>query len=162
MITKKDEMKRMIIETAYSSKGHFKTADWMSLSLTAYVTVPMVTSLLQVFATLPIWADNTLSFLGFLFSGLALNSVLASNRDKANQSIEGHIDLGNGYLEIHKEIRIHLLEIDKVTSEMLSEWQEKISKLDRRTSKSKISCIGRFWSKIKIKKEMDLEWVEQI
>jgi hypothetical protein len=162
MITTKDELKRMITETAYSSKGHFKTADWMGLSLAAYVTIPMITSLLQVFATVPVWADNTLSFFGFLFSGLALNSVLASNRDKANQSIESHIDLGNCYLEIYKEMRVRLPEMEKITTEMLAGWQERISKLDRRTSKSKISHVGRLWSKLRIKEEMDLHWIDTI
>jgi hypothetical protein len=162
MTTIKDELKRMVIETAYSSKGHFKTADSMGLVLAAYVTIPMVTSLLQTFFAFPEWADKTLSFLGFLFSFLALSSVIASNRDKANQSIEAHIDLGNGYLEIYKEMRVRLTEIDKITPDMLAVWQERISKLDRRTSKSKISHIGRLWSKLRIWEEMDLHWVDGI
>jgi hypothetical protein len=162
MTTMKDELKRMVIETAYSSKGHFKTADAMGLSLAAYVTVPMVTSLLQAFFGFPDWANKTLSFVGFLFSFLALSSVLATNRDKANQSIENHIDLGNKYLEIYKEIRVRLTDINTVTTDMLSAWQGRISDLDRRTSKSKISLIGRWWSALRIKEEMDLHWVEQI
>lgn len=162
MTTTKDEIKRMIIETAYSSKGHFKTADWMGLSLAAYVTVPMVTSLLQVFFTFPTWAENALSFAGFLFSFLALSSVLASNRDKANRSIEAHIDLGNKYLEIYKEIRVHLTNINAITTDTLSGWQNRISALDHQTSKSKISLIGRLWSKFRIKEEMDLQWVDGI
>jgi hypothetical protein len=162
MIMIKDELKRMVIETAYSSKGHFKTADAMGLSLVAYVTIPMITSLLQAFFTFPDWADKSLSFTGFLFSFLALSSVLANNRDKANRSIETHIDLGNKYLEVYKEIRVCLTDVDKVTTEMLTAWQSRISALDGRTSKSKISFAGRIWSKFKIKKEMDLHWTDKI
>ena len=162
MITIKGELKRMIIETAYSSKGHYKTADWMNISLTAYVAVPLITSLLQVFATFTVGVDNTLSFLGFLFSGLALNSVLSSNRDKANNCMESHVDLGNKYLEIYKELRVRLTDADSITSEMLSGWQTKISELDNRTSTNKISLMGRWWSKLTIKEEMDLHWIDEI
>ncbi|MCK6462442.1 MAG: hypothetical protein L6Q29_01315 [Candidatus Pacebacteria bacterium] len=162
MTTTKNELKRMIIETAYSSKGHFKTADWMELSLAAYVSVPMITSLLQVFFAFPDLAERIISFVGFVFAFLALGSVMANNRDKANRSIETHIDLGNKYLEIYKEIRVRLTDINSVTADMLAGWQARISELDRRTSKSKISFAGRWWSKLRIKEEMDLQWVDQV
>lgn len=162
MTTINDELKRMVIETAYSSKGHFKTADSMGLSLGAYVAVPMITSILQTLFIFPELVNKILSFVGFLFSFLALNSVLASNRDKANRSIETHIDLGNKYLEIYKEIRVRLTDVSNVTTDMLAGWQSRISDLDRRTSKSKISLIGRLWSKLRIKEEMDLHWIDQV
>ena len=64
MTASKNELKSMAIETAYSSKGHFKTADWMSISLGAYVSVSMVTSLVTTFFTLPEIAARAVSFAG--------------------------------------------------------------------------------------------------
>lgn len=159
MTTHAEELKRIAIETAYSSKGHFKTADWTSWSLASYVAVPMATSLIQALFTLPdIW-DRALSLLGLLFSFLALTSLLASNRDRANRTIETHMDIGNKYLEIHKEIRILMANPDGITSEQLIELQRRVSELDRNSRRYRISLIGRLWSKMRIKEEMDLGWL---
>ena len=162
MTTIKDELKRMIIETAYSSKGHFKTADWMGLSLATYIVIPTVTSLLQVFYVFPDFIDRSLSFLGFLFSFLALSSVWANNRNEADRSIEMHVNLGNKYLAIHKEIRVLLADINNINTGILSDLQTRISEIDQKTSKCKINFAGRWWAKFRIKEEMDLNWVDSI
>lgn len=162
MITTKDELKRMVIETAYSSKGHFKTADWMGMSLAAYITVPMITSLLQAFFQFSDLLDRGLSFIGFLFSFLALSSVWANSRNKADRTMEMHIDLGNKYLAIYKEIRILMTNLGSVTSHTLTDLQQRISEIDHKTSKCKISFAGRWWTKFRINEEMDLHWVKEI
>ena len=159
MTTTQDELKRMGIETAYSSKGHFKTADWMSWSLASYISVPLVTSLLQALFIFSDFWNRVLSLLGLLFSFFALSSVLASNRDKANRAIEGHMDLGNKYLAIHKEIRILMADLTGVTTDQLTDLQERISELDRQTSRNRINLVGRWWMKARIKEEMDLGWL---
>lgn len=158
----KEEIKRMVIETAYSSKGHFKTADWMAISLASYICVPLATSLVSALFALSDAALRVVSFLGLFFSYLALSSVLANNRDKANRSIETHIDLGNKYLEIYKELRILTTDMSVVRADTLTALQRRISELDRATAKCKISFVGRWWSKLRIYSEMDLHWVDSL
>lgn len=149
----------MLIETAYSSKGHFKTADWMRLSLAALIVVPLLTSLVQAFFKLPEAVGNVLSFIGLLFSCLALTSVLAANKNKADEAMIGHTKLGNEYLALHKEMRVYATDGSSPTADQLAGWQSKISELDAQTSENPISFMGRVWSKFRIVEEMDLQWL---
>ena len=93
---------------------------------------------------------------------LALNSILARNRDKASRSIESHIDLGNKYLEIHKEIRLQFADVSPVTGDMLADFQKRVSELDRQTTTNNISFIGRWWSKIRVYSGINLCWVDSL
>lgn len=159
MTTTSEELKRIATETAYSSKEHFKTADWMGLSLAGYISIPMVTSLITIFFDFNPFIQQILAFTGILFSVLALNSALANNRERADKSIQEHMDLGNKYLAIHKEIRVRMADAGSVTTDMLAEFQRRISDLDLKTARNRISFVGRWWAKCKIVEEMDLDWL---
>lgn len=153
---KNDNLYYIAEEVAYSAKGHFKTSDWIKISLSVYIFVPMVTSLLLLFFNFEDFVSRFLSFLGLLFSMIALSSSMASNRDKANNRVKKHMELGNEYLEVFKKLRqMHSDEggID------LAQITARVGEIDKKTNNYKISFIGRWWAKIKINKEMDLSWI---
>lgn len=146
-------------EAIYSAKGHFKSADWLKVALACYIFVPLITSLILLFFIFSELWQRILSFFGFLFSSLALNSALNNNRDKANTLIKQHMDLGNRYLEIFKQIRNLNSDIQNLSIEKLEEIQKSISQLDNQTKFFPITFIGRWWTKLRIRGEVDLDWI---
>ena len=159
-LDRRENLMKYAEETAYSSKGHFKTADFAKISLRLYITIPIVLSIiLIVYVSMPQWASRFLSCMSIIFSFLALTSPMVSNQDRAHKIIEDHMSLGNAYLELHKEIR-NIASGEPVTSEQLDGVAKKISELDRRSKDLRIGFIGRLWSRCRINKEMDLDWIK--
>ncbi len=146
-------------ETAYSSKGHFKTADWMGISVSVYIFVPLLTSIVTLIFMLPDVAQRIISFVGFLFSLIALMSIWTNNREKCAQAIKQHRDLANRYLEIHKQIRTQILSGQPVSADQVKGFQNSISQLDSESSEYPIGLGGRIWSRMRINREMDLGWI---
>ena len=157
--TKKQLLYHLAEEAAYSFKGHMKTADWIGIAIAVYIFVPMVTSLLALLFDLPQLGQRVASLLGFLFAAFALNSALANNRNEANRTVERHMELGNKYLDLYNEIKVAATELDRVDQSRLSQLQKRIGELHAETNKLRISFAGRWWSKWKIDKEMDLKWL---
>lgn len=148
-------------EAAYSSKGHFKTADWIKTSLVIFICLPIVLSIIIIiFSDMPQWLNRLLSCVSVISSILALISPLVSNQEMALKIINDHMALGNDYLELYKGIR-NISAENSITKEQVEQISEKIKILDRRTDKLQISFAGRWWSKLKINKEMDIEWIKQ-
>jgi hypothetical protein len=159
IINKQDNLLRYAEETAYSSKGHFKTADFLKISLRFYISVPIILSIvLIVYGDMPIALSRLFNCLSLIFSFLALTSPMVSNQDQACRKMEEHMSLGNSYLELHKEIR-NLATEDSITKEQLNDISKKMVELDSKSKNFQISFIGRIWSKWRIKKEMNLEWI---
>jgi len=148
-------------EAIYSAKGHYKSADWLKISLSCYISIPLITSFLLLIFIFPESWQRLISFIGLLFSSLALISVWNNNRDKANKIIEQHMDLGNKYLEIYKQIRNLNTDSENLSGEKLNEIQSNITQLDNQTKRLPISFVGRWWAKLRIKKEVGLDWIYQ-
>ncbi len=151
---------QMAEETAWSFKGHMKTADGYGFTLACLIVVPLITSLVVLIFDFPIFIQRIAAATGFLFSSLALTSTLATNKGKANQTIFLHMELGNKYLDLYNEIKVLATNIGTVDQSKLSELQKKVGKLNSQTSKLRITLIGRWWSWWKINKEMDLAWIK--
>ena len=149
----------MAEETAWSFKGHMKTADGYGFTLACLITIPLITSLLVLIFDLPVFIQRIAAAMGFLFSSLALTSTLATNKEKAVQIIAAHMELGNKYLELYNEIKVLATSIETLDQTKLSGLQRKIGELNTQTSKFRITLIGRWWSWWKIDKEMDLAWI---
>jgi hypothetical protein len=69
------ELQQLAKEAIYSAKGHFKTADWIGMAVAAYVTVPLLTSLVIFIFDPTEIIEKVLALLGAVFSVLALASV---------------------------------------------------------------------------------------
>jgi hypothetical protein len=146
-------------EAAYSSKGHFKTADWLKISLTLYICLPIILSIiLIIFSDSPLWLNRLLSCLSIVFSILALTSPMVSNQALATKTVSEHMSIGNEYLDIYKNIR-NISNESHVLKETIEIFYEQIKSLDKKTNNLRIGFAGRIISKLLINKEMDLNWI---
>ena len=154
------ELKRLAEEAAYSAKGHFKSADWIRVSVKLYVAVPLVTSLIIFVFDVEGILEKCLAFLGALFSGLALTSVVGTRPEKAERAVREHMQLGNEYLDLYKELRaVHEIG-EAIDSDRVHALRERMSGLDGKSSKLPIGIVGRYWAKVRIRSEMDLKWLD--
>lgn len=158
-LTRKQLLYQLAEEAAYSFKGHMKTADGYGFTLASLIVVPIVTSLLVLIFELPVVVQKIAAAAGFLFSSFALMSSLATNKEKADQTITGHCKLGNKYLELYNEIKLAATDIDSLDQQKLERFQKRIGELNSETGEYRITLIGRWWSWWKIEKEMDLKWL---
>ncbi len=146
-------------ETAYSSKGHFKTADYTKISLKLYISIPIILSIvLIVYSDMPEELIRLLNTISMIFAFLAMSSPLVNNQDQAHKRIAEHMCLGNDYLEVHKEIR-NLATEEVITKGHLDSIAAKLKILDSRSQNFQIGVVGRAWSKWRINKEMSLDWI---
>lgn len=160
-LTPKENLMKYAEETAYSSKGHFKTADFTKLSLRFFIGVPIVlTIILIVYTDIPQWGSRLLNCVGLISSVLALASPLVNNQDRAGKIIDEHMSLGNSYLELHKKIR-NISTQETITIDQLNEITTKMTELDNKSRDLHIGAVGRLWSKFRIQKEMDLGWIKR-
>ncbi len=159
-LNQKDNLLKYAEETAYSSKGHFKTADFNKISLRSLIIIPIVLSVvLIIYSDIPQAVSRLLNLATMICAILALTSPLVSNQDQACKRIDEHMSLGNSYLELHKEIR-NLVAKGGATEVQLGEITKKMVALDQQSRSFHISFIGRLWSKCAINKEMDLKWIK--
>lgn len=158
-LTQKELLYQLAEESAYSFKGHMKTADGHGFTLASLIVVPLITSLLVLIFDLPLVVQRIASAAGFLFSVLALTSTLAINKEKADQTIAAHTELGNKYLDLYNEIKVVATNIETLDQTKLVYFQKRIGELNAETDRLRITLIGRWWSKLKIEKEMDLAWI---
>lgn len=152
----------MAEEAAWSFKGHMKTADGYGFTLACLIFIPLTTSLLVLIFDLPGFFQKIAAALGFLFSALALTSTLAANKERAEQTISAHMELGNKYLDLYNEIKVLATDIESVDQPKLNQLQKKAAELNTQTNKLRITLIGRLWSWWRINKEMDIAWIKKI
>lgn len=119
-------------EAAYSAKGHFKSADWIKLIINMLIAVPLVTSLLTFGFNLGQLITQIVSFIGLLFSFIAL--LYTNEHVILNSKIIDHMELGNSYLELYKAIRTVCFEPSCITKEEVLNFQTKISELDKKST----------------------------
>lgn len=158
-LDKRQNLLKYAEEVAYSSKGHFKTADWTKISTQACIVVPLIFSvILIVYQDMAQAWSRALNAISMIFSMLALMSPLVSNQKQACKKTDEHMVLGNAYLDLYTRIRDISTE-DTVTKEHINEIARTKRDLDARTNLLRITLIPRLWSKLRIKKEMDLDWI---
>ena len=160
-MTKEENLLRIAEEVAYSSKGHYKSADWVSLSIKICIMFPIIISVaLLTWQTLPVDLSRFLNCTALVFSLIALMSPVLNNQDKTAETIKNHMELGNGYLEIYKDIRI-LLTQGTVSDSDMNGIMDRVRSLDHKTSQFRIGFVARIWSKWRIESEMDLSWTKK-
>lgn len=137
---------------AYTYKGLYKTADFYRILYHISTGLSFIIGLgLLVFEV-----SSTLSkFLGAL--GILDGIILLMNQKDIND-IEDYHKLANKYLSVYKDLQAiyYSKEDNSVT---FNDLRVRIKLLDEETSKYNIGTVGRLWSKIRIKSEMNLEWV---
>lgn len=146
-------------DIAYSSKGHFKTADWINASPRIYLFFPLMISFLLMTFTFPDYAVRLLSAISFAIALFSILSHFASNQDSAKVTIEKHMELGNKYLALYKEIRTAYFSDDDIGSAAINDFTNRNNAIIEQSYPYRICLIGRWWAKLRIKDEMDLDWI---
>ena len=136
---------------AYTSKGLFKTADWLKMQCNVCIGLIFLIGLILLGFNIPVIFSK---FLGIV--SIMISIVLLLNEKDFKKS-EGYYRLANRYLAVYKELQgiYH----QKANSEGLQNMREQIKKLDEKTSNYPISMVGRWWSKRVVKSEMNLDWI---
>lgn len=147
-------------ESAYSAKGHFKSADWVNYSVRFAIFFPLCISVYFLAFPSVGQLSTIAATLSLLFSVIALTSPLIRDSERAVKEIEGHMALGNEYLSVHKSIR-NKLPLENVTEDEVSQFSLQVSELDKKTDKLPIGVMARWWVKYRIDDEMDLSWIVQ-
>jgi hypothetical protein len=161
ILTSRQNLMKHAEEVAYSSKGHFKSADWTKISLRIFISVPIILSIiLIVYSDWPKEINRFLNCVSMIFSFLALASPLVNNQDQACKRVIDHMSLGNKYLDIYKQIR-DLSTETTITNAQVAVISRKIRDLDKQTNDLRIPTVARIWSWVVIRYQMDLTWIEK-
>jgi hypothetical protein len=146
-------------EVAYSSKGHFKAADWARIFTQLCIALPLILSIvLIVYQDMAQAWSRLLNCVSMTFSLIAIMSPLVNNQEQAHKKTAGHMILGNAYLDLYSQIR-DLSTEEIITKEHLEQVAKRKRELDSQTSELRIPLVPRLWSKLCIKKEMNLDWI---
>jgi hypothetical protein len=154
-----ENLLRLAEDIAYASKGHFKTADWISASPRIYLFFPLMISFLLMAFTFPDYAVKLLSAVSFAIALFAILSQFANNLDSAKVTIEKHMELGNKYLALYKEIRTAYFSASEVESTAINDFTNRNIAIIEQSGPYRICFIGRWWAKIRIEEEMGLDWI---
>lgn len=136
---------------AYTSKGLFKTADWLKIQCNVCITVIFLIGLILLGFNIPIFFSKILGIVSIMIS------IVLLRNEKDFRKSEGYYRLANRYLAVYKELQgmYH----QKASSDGLQNIREQIKKLDEETYNYPISMVGRWWSKRVVKSEMNLDWI---
>ena len=140
--------------TAYSSKGHFKSADFRRLLNYFLIIINIVFS---VFAMLDIFSDATIKIMGAI-SLCASITIMVYQTKTESDFISDSMKSGEDYLKLHNDILI-LFTKGNYTTELVEEIKEKVNRLNSK-KKPSISFIAKYWAKSAIEKkgEMNIWW----
>lgn len=145
-------LQRLGEDVAYTYKGLYKTSDWLEYGYKILLFLPLIYSMFSLVFDLK---GGFIKFVGCL-TLLATFWVLIHKSEYTK--IKGYRELANDFKKIYDELEIKYY---KYEFEDVEKIKEKIDELRRKTSEYPISLIGRIWTVLTIKKEMDLSWIYQ-
>ncbi len=150
----KDLLKHIGESTAYSAKGHFKTADIRRIATYVYITLNFALSIvclanvvsnhwLQIFSIISLFA-SILLLISETHGGLAV--------------CREHTKYANLYLELHNDTYAEFLN-PYTTQQNLEELKERFNSLNKK-ERPHINIGGKYWAKYAIEKmkEMNIWW----
>lgn len=144
--------------TAYSCKGHFKTADFQILFNKSLLIVNLSLSIATLADLIPYQPLLKLLSTASLLASVIL---LISDSNCRRKEIDLHHKFANEYLTLHYAIaKTFKLEGDLCSQKQLDDFHAKLVSLNHNPEKPQISFIGRKWSKFAVgcTKELDIWW----
>lgn len=144
--------------TAYSCKGHFKTADFQILFNKFLLCINLALSVVTLTDLIP--APVVLKILS-VASLLASMTLLVSDSNCRRKEIELHHRFANEYLTLHYAIaKTFQLEGDLCSQKHLDDFHSRLVTLNNHPERPQIAFIGRKWSKFAVEwtKELDIWW----
>lgn len=150
----KDLVKQWGENTAYTSKCHFKMADFQKTWIYGLIVVNI---LFAIFSLLDFDAAQVFSILSLIASVL----LIVHEHQSHNKSNLTHMEIGEEYLTVHYELQklFHQGQIEKVDIDKISKRMEKLRKM----SKPTINRIGKYMADkaIEDKGEMIKWWKDE-
>ncbi len=140
--------------TAYSAKGHFKSADFRRILIYFLVIINIAFSVLSL---LDIIGDTTIKVLGVVSLFASFLILMYQTKDEADY-ITHSMKIGEEYLKLHNDIFI-MHSRGNLTLKEIEEIKDKVNKLNSK-KKPSISFFGKYWAKRAIEKsgEMKTWW----
>jgi hypothetical protein len=140
--------------TAYSAKGHFKSADFRRILIYILVIINIAFSVLSL---LDILGGTTIKIIGVISLIASFLILMYQTKDEADY-ISNSMKTGEEYLKLHNDIFI-MNSRGNLTIKEIEELKDKVNKLNSK-KKPSISFIGKYWAKRAIEKsgEMKIWW----
>ncbi len=150
----KELLKHIGESTAYSAKGHFKTADIRRISTYLYIVVNIVFAIMAISGLFAQLWIQILSVISLVASILLLISETHGGLGICSK----HSKFGNMYLELHNDTYAEFLK-ERIEQSSVEKLQERLNKLNK-TKRPNINLGGRYWAKYAIEKsgEMTKWW----
>ncbi len=145
-------LQRLGEDTAYTFKGLYKESDWLELKYKLYLSIPIIFSIVSLGFDQeinPVYL-KTLAVASLIFTMLVLLG------QKRYESIDSYRTLADKIKRIYdKSEQYFILEEFDQYDELKNDWDT----LSKKMVSHPIGFMGRFLSKVKIKKEMNLSWL---
>jgi hypothetical protein len=140
--------------TAYSAKGHFKSADFRRMLIYFLVIINVAFS---VFSLLDVLGETTIKIFGVVSLFASFLVLMYQTKDEADY-ISNSMKIGEEYLKLHNDIFI-MNSRGNLTQGELEEIKDRVNTLNSR-KKPSISFIGKYWAKKAIEEsgEMKTWW----
>lgn len=150
----KELLKHIGESTAYSAKGHFKTADIRRITTYLYIVVNIVFAVMAISGLFAQLWIQILSVISLIASILLLISETHGGLGICSK----HSKFGNMYLELHNDTYAEFLK-ERIEQSSIERLQERLNKLNK-TERPNINLGGRYWAKYAIEKsgEMTKWW----
>jgi len=146
-------LKNLAEDAAYTFKGLYKTADALRITYKVYVLFPVLFSLCILgFPDVLTQGEEKLFSIICIFFGFLL-----FYNQKKYELIPKYHRIANRYKTIYDRLMIAHNEEKKTD---FDEVRSELEKLREETPECEINCIGRYWAKFKINKEMNLDWLK--
>lgn len=150
----KDLLRHIGESTAYSAKGHFKTADIRRISTYVYIVINIVFAVMAISGLFTQLWIQLLSIASLIASILLIISETHGGLGICSK----HSKFGNMYLELHNDTYSEFLK-ESDNQNNIEKLQERLNKLNK-TERPNINLGGRYWAKYAIENsgEMTKWW----
>jgi len=148
----KKVLQRLGEDLAYTFKGLYKTSDWLEWEYKILLLFPILLGLISL--GLDCYIPPLYLKIFSIWCIYSTVHILANQ--KSYEKISGYRKLADEFKKLYDEVEFKYYCSDFSN---LDELKRKKDELMNKISEYPISKVGRHWSRWKIKKEMNLNWI---
>ena len=145
-------LKKHGINSAYTFKGLIKEADSIRMEYTFFHVIPIILSVVMLGFSKE-WTFVVTQIMSCFIVCCCVVSLIYRERYK---KVDGYIDLANAVKIFYDRVESMYL---SSTYNDIDSLENEYANLIKKTNKYPISIMGRTWSKFRIRKEMNLNWL---
>lgn len=147
-------LQKLGVDTAYTFKGLYKTADWLEFTQKWLLLIPIVLSV-AVFIFQPFTSGLIINILVFVGLVITIYVILTQRDYDKKKAIR---ELANEFKTLYDKLFADYCGNEKPD---LKELAKEANQLRLRTAELPVSWIGYLLCRIYINREMDLAWTER-